>query len=192
MHVSVNNLTLYTAYSYTQLYTVHSSQLYLDHLSCNQTLCMEIKVEGLISFKSAESIADSHEFRTIHQLQDKKLFRCTTLLPAFVFFSCGTSLVQTISKKPNQTSLCQSPKPLLTSFPLKKLIDSIAKLHMKKLKLDQVNNCIFFLNCYCQHELRFPALYPHIIFNFLRHSCSLENGKKIIYCIVSLEYLRLQ
>ena len=111
-------------------------------------------------------------------------------LPLF-FFSCGTSLVQTISKKPNQTSLCQSPKPLLTSFPLKKLIDSIAKLHMKKLKLDQVNNCIFFLNCYCQHELRFPALYPHIIFNFLRHSCSLENGKKIIYCIVSLEYLRL-
>ena len=33
--------------------------------------------------------------------------------------------------------------------------------------MDKVNHCILFLNC-------FLYLYPHIIFNFLQHSCSPE------------------
>ena len=108
-----------------------------------------------------------------------------------MLFSYGTSLMQIISGN-NQTLLCQSSSPLLDFLLLEKLIDSTAKFHIRKLKigfwLDKVNNCVCFLNCCRQHELRFTILISaHIIFNFLRHSCSLRKGKKSCDCITSLK-----
>ena len=53
--------------------------------------------------------------------------------------------------KNNQTSLCQSSNPLLNSFSLEKLVDSIANFHIRRLKsvssifsLGKVNAVYFF------------------------------------------------
>ena len=64
---------------------------------------MGIKAKGPISFKSVESVADSHQFKTIHRLYKKKFFHKSTFLPAFAF-SMESFLVEIISKN-NQTSL---------------------------------------------------------------------------------------
>ena len=80
----------------------------------NQSLGMGIKAEGPISFKSIKSVADSHQFKTIHRLYSKKLFHCTTFIPAF-----GTSLVQIISRK--ETNMAMSViKPVIEIFPFRK------------------------------------------------------------------------
>ena len=50
---------------------------------------MGIKAEGPISFKSAESVADSHKFKTMHLLYNKTFFHSTTFLSAFAFFPMG-------------------------------------------------------------------------------------------------------
>ena len=59
---------------------------------------MGIKAEGPISFKSAESVTDSHQFQTIHRLYNKKLLHCTTFLPAFAFFLWDFSRANNIKK----------------------------------------------------------------------------------------------
>ena len=59
---------------------------------------MGIKAEGPISFKSAGSVTDSHEFKTIHRLYNKKLFHCTTFLFAFAFFLWDFSRANDIKK----------------------------------------------------------------------------------------------
>ena len=43
---------------------------------------MGIKAEGPISFKSGESVPDSHQFKTMDQLFIEKLFHCTAFLLA--------------------------------------------------------------------------------------------------------------
>ena len=64
---------------------------------------MATKAKGSFSFKSGESVADSHQFTTMHRIFIKKLFHCTTFFSAFPFFSYGTSLVQVVSEN-DQTS----------------------------------------------------------------------------------------
>ena len=39
-----------------------------------------------VSEVSLISVTDSHQFKAIHHLHNKKLFDCTTFLPAFAFF----------------------------------------------------------------------------------------------------------
>ena len=80
----------------------------------NQSLCTGIKPEAHISFKSAESVADSHQFKTIHQFYNKKLFQCYAVLTVFVFFLWDFSRVKKI--KNNQTSLCQPSNPFHQTY----------------------------------------------------------------------------
>ena len=77
--------TTITILYYISLCIVHSSLLYIDSLSCNQSLCSGIKAEEPISFKSTEPVADSHLFKTIDRVYNEKLFHCTTFLTAFAF-----------------------------------------------------------------------------------------------------------
>ena len=87
-----------------------------------------------MSFKSAESVADSHLFKTINWVYNKNFFHCNTFLLAFAFFFWDFSRANSNNKK-NQTLLCQPSNALLNSFSLEKLIDSIAKFHIRKLKI---------------------------------------------------------
>ena len=100
-----------------------------------------------------------------------------------MLFSCGTTLVQIIQKI-NQTLLQQSSNSLLNSFPSEKLIDSIAKFYIRKLKIgfsifDWVKYTIVYSLWIAAVSMRQDSLllYRHIIFNLSRHSCSSENGK---------------
>ena len=78
----------------------------------------EIKAEGPISFKSAESIANSHEFKTIHQVYNNKFFHCTTFLPAFAFFLWDFPRANNIKKQSNiAMSLI---KPVIECFSFRK------------------------------------------------------------------------
>ena len=87
-------------------------------LLCNESLCMGIKAEGPISFKSVKSVNDSHQFKTIHRLYNKKLSIVPHLfLP--LLFSYGTSLVQIISRK--ETNIAMSViKPVIEFFTFRK------------------------------------------------------------------------
>ena len=156
-------------------------------MSCNQSLCTDIKAVGPISFKGGESVGDSHQFKTMQQLFIKKLLYCTKFLPALAFFLWDSPRASNVKK---QTLLSQSSYPLLNYFPLQKVTDSISKFHIRKLKLiflnfwwDKVNNCMFFLNCR-YHELRFPALIS--AHKFFQHSCSPEMEKKPCDCITGI------
>ena len=62
---------------------------------------MGTKAKGPISFKSVESVADSHQFKAIHQLYKKKFFHKTTFLPAFAFFFGNLSRADNIKKQSN-------------------------------------------------------------------------------------------
>ena len=131
-YVSINNL-LY--------FVIHSLKLYIDSLSCNQSLCIGIKAEGPISFKSTESVARVINLKKYISFVIKSL----SIVPHFflpLLSYYATSLVQIISNnnnnnnnKNNQTSLCQSSNMLLNSFPLEKLIEPIAKFHIRKFKI---------------------------------------------------------
>ena len=117
-----------TIFSYTQFIVYSHTQIIVQ-----SKLMYGYKVEGPISFKSFESVADSHQFKTMPRLFIKKLFYSTTFLSVLAFFY-GTSLLQIISKN-NQTSLRQSSNSLLNSFQSEKLIDWIAKFQINKLKI---------------------------------------------------------
>ena len=107
--------------------------------------------------------ADNHQFKKIHRLYNKRLSHCTTFSFTLAFFS-STSLVQ-IKTKNNKTSLWQSSKPILNSFPDRKTDRFDCEILYKETEnwifnfwLGKVNNCMFFLNCCRQRELRFPPL----------------------------------
>ena len=107
------------------------------------------------SFKSATSLADCHQFKIMHQLYNKKLFYCT-FVPLFAFFLFDFSRANI---KKNQILLCQSSNPFLNSFPLEKLIDLIAKFHIRKLKIefsifDWIKEKSAYSFWICQNELR--------------------------------------
>ena len=85
--------------------------------------------------------------------------------------------------------LYHSPNPLLNSCSLEKLVNSIAKLNIRKHKigfsiflLGKVNNCVFFLNCCHQYKLRFPTLKSaHYYDLFTTILVSLKMEKKILW-----------
>ena len=79
-----------------------------------------ITAKGPITFKSVESVANSHQFKTIHQLYKKFFFHKTTFLPAFAFFQ--GNLFRGNNIKNNQISLCRLSNSLLNLFPLEKII----------------------------------------------------------------------
>ena len=147
------------------------------------------KQKGPISFKSAESVASSHQFKTIHRLYKKKFFHKTTFLPVSTFFH-RTSLVQ-ISKN-NETSLYRSSSLLLNPFPFENLIyGNSVKGNLKldfQLGLDKANDCIFFLNCYRQHDLRFLALIIRTLsltFNGILVRLKMEKSSVIVSLVSS-------
>ena len=116
-------------------FVIHSSQLIVIHsLSRNESLCTGIKAKGPISFTSVESVADNHQFKTIHQLYKKKFFHKTTFLPAFAFFHGNLSRGNNI--KNNQTSLCWLSNLLLIIIKFSSFRKTnIRKFHIRKLKI---------------------------------------------------------
>ena len=95
---------------------------------------------------------------------------CFFLLFLPLLFSYGTCLMQIRSKK--QTSLCHSPNSLLSSLPLEKLMNLIAKFHGRKLKIElsifvKVKETIVLSFRITAVSMSWDSvlLYPHIIFN---------------------------
>ena len=103
MYASINNLTT------LQYFVIHYLYIYIDSLSCKQSLCTGIKSEGPISFKNVESVVDSHQFKTIHRLFIKKRFHCTTFSPAFTFSICDFSRANNIKKQSNIAKSVMKP-----------------------------------------------------------------------------------
>ena len=124
MYVSINNLT---ALLY---FVIHSSELYIDSLSCNQSLCVGIKAEDPISFKSVESVADSYQFKTIHRFYNKKLLHCTAFL--YVFFPWDFSCTNNNQKTKKSNIAMLVIKPVTAYFPLRKT--DISKLKSTDLR----------------------------------------------------------
>ena len=62
---------------------------------------MGIKAKEPIRFKTVESVADSHQFKSIHKLYKKTFFHKTTFLPAFAFFHENVSRANNIKKQSN-------------------------------------------------------------------------------------------
>ena len=80
----------------------------------------EYESRRTISFRGAKSLVDSRQLKTIHWLYNKKVFHCPTFYPAFAF------ILQNFSRANNIR---------YNSFLLEKLIASIAKFYIRKLKI---------------------------------------------------------
>ena len=102
------------------LYMVHSWQLYIDSLSCNENLCTGIKAKGPISFKTVAQLLTVINLKRYTSFI-RKSFSIKSHFCLALLFSMETFLVQIISKT-NQTSLCRSSNSLLNYFSLEKLI----------------------------------------------------------------------